>query len=479
MRRSPRLQEKAEKIEALRGIEGAESVGVEVITAGIEGLRLTTEAVETVEVKVALSTKSSPSTEEEEKALYKKQGKSRAKVSLGGGTRVSADRGRTVIGPQGEHVSAYCLYEELAYISCEGLSREEAIVAIRENFGKISLGKKGLKELEELACSLSDEEMSSIISREDRKKLTRNLRGSNYLCEAKDELGDIAKTLPSDKQDIIVNGLERIEHIEYIDKIKEAIKLSNRAILSDVISGMLDICIWGSNKLEYVSFPEEGLGKNPNTGEEKKAKDGLRLLSDFLEDVSDVLCGKVEKTEEDSLFNKKTKQKLAKEWGITKERIGELLSGKIQLDDILDNEAFGNISNYMGKLFYYPRVAEDKLIDGSSEEWGSIIESKHYNKGALPRDNAVDKLYQVTARHVVLIFNCFRGLCKLSVRTQQAIVDSFLNDLIEKEGWKEKGVELESFRENLKQYALTDYEHKQFVMAGPESITTKLESKKR
>jgi hypothetical protein len=451
MRRSPRLQEKAEKVEALRGIEGTESVGVEVVTAEMEGLHLTTEDVGVVEVKVALSTKSSPSTEEEEKALYKKEGKSRAKVSLGGGTRVSADRGRTLIGPQGEHVSAYCLYEELAYMSCEGLSREAAIVAIRENFGKISLGKRGLKELEELAGSLSDEEMSSIISREERKKLTRNLRGTNYLCEAKDELAEIAKTLPSDKQDIIVNGLERIEYIGYIDKVKEAIKVSNRAILSGIISEMLDVCIWGANKLEYVSFPEEGLGKNPNTGEEKKAKDRLRLLSDFLEKSEDIL------------EDKKAIAKLNKEWGIS-EGILEAVSASSSLDELLSDEKFRQISDYMGKLFYYPRVEEDKLVDGSSEKWKSIIESKHYNKVALPRDNDVEKLYQVTARHVVLIFNCFKGLCKLGDEAQEAIVNNFLIDLIEKEGWKKEGVELRKFLRGLEPYAIFEYGESKFAM---------------
>ena len=118
----------------------------------------------------------------------------------------------------------------------------------------------------------------------------------------------------------------------------------------------------------------------------------------------------------------------------------------------------------MAKLFYYPRVAEDKLIDGSSEEWKSIIEFKHYNKGALPRDNEVDKLYQVTARHVVLIFNCFRGLCKLGVRVQQAIVDNFLTDLIRKKGWQSEEIELEDFNKGLVKYANISFEKANFTL---------------
>jgi hypothetical protein len=426
------------------------STEIDTITAEMKGLRLTTESVEAVEVKVSASAKSSPSTEEEEKALHKKEGKSRAKVSLGGGTRVSADRGRTLIGPQGEHVSAYCLYEELAYMSCEGLSREAAIVAIRENFGKISLGKKGLKELEELAGSLSDEEMSSIISREERKKLTRNLRGANYLCEIKQELIEVAKMLTIDKREFLIKGLERIDKVD-VSKVKEALKLGNNAKLSAVVSEMLDVCIWGANKLEYVSFPIEGLGENPNTGEEKKAKDGLRLLSDFLEKNEDVL------------EDKKSIAKLNKVWGISGEML-EAVSASSSLDELLSDEKFIQISDYMAKLFYYPRVAEDKLIDGSSEEWKSIIEFKHYNKGALPRDNEVDKLYQVTARHVVLIFNCFRGLCKLGVRVQQAIVDNFLTDLIRKKGWQSEEIELEDFNKGLVKYANISFEKANFTL---------------
>jgi hypothetical protein len=447
MRRSPRLQEKT-----LQEVKISE---VEELTADFKALQLSAAATEISEVKKSASEESSPSSEWEMQPLYRETGKSGAQINIDGGTVLAADRGRTLIGPQGEHVSAYCLYQELAYMSCEGLSRKETIARIKENFGKLSIGESNLKKLEEVASSIDDAAVG-LINREERKLLTRTLRGVNKLISVKAELikifadENITKLLSAEQALLIREGLERLSEVKEVNDVKNAIRESNRFKLSSLIVEMLDICIWGANKLEYVSFPREGLGENPNTGEEKKAKDGLRLLSNFLEKNEDV-------TED-----KKSIAKLNKVWGISEDML-KAVSTSSSIDELLSYEKFKQISDYMGKLFYYPRVEPKDLIDPSSHEWSEIVKAK-YNKDALPRDNDVEKLYQVAARHVVLIFNCFRGLSCFSEIRQRKIVDSFLNDLIEKEGWREEEVELDSFLDALDEYAILFYKEGNFSM---------------
>ena len=88
----------------------------------------------------------------------------------------------------------------------------------------------------------------------------------------------------------------------------------------------------------------------------------------------------------------------------------------------------------------------------------------------MPRNNNVEILYHVVARHIVLIFNCFKGLQKLSADQQESIVYHFLEKVIESQGWKNEGINAQQLRDATMLKAYINYETSHFAMKTTEEI---------
>ena len=258
-----------------------------------------------------------------------------------------------------------------------------------------------------------------------------------------------------------------------VTSIKDSLKLANRANFSSVVADIMDHCIFGANKMTYASLPNEGVPSNPNTGKERAAKDNLKLLSDFLINVSSAKQltqseevkdqTKAARIRDEILHDQKTIKKLKESWGIEDNKIQDLINGALEPDSIFYDVA-DKISEHVGRLFYYPRLNPTQMheyeIDGvsskwavSEQEWNRVMakdeasraasKSPKYNQGTKPRNNDPETLYQLAGRHLVLAFNCFSGLGCFHEDYQKQITDNFLqNSVLEANGWKDEIVEV-------------------------------------
>jgi hypothetical protein len=401
-------------------------------------------------------------------------------LTPGGTTKLRDTRGRTEVGPQVEHASAYALFEELIISSLEGQKISDVPNILHNILGCLPISEAAMNTIKEEAMR-----ERLIVTDEDRKKATRSVRGTNYLVKHNDTLKSlIAKMDDVDKKIELERGLERIEEIDPLT-IKSAIKSSNILHMSGAVAKIIDICLNGTNKMKYASMSNEGVPENPNTGNEKAAKDNLRLLSDFLEDIADIQSSserdKQLKQSEISQ-DKKRITLLGEKWGIDKQTIDNLIDGKAKVDDVF-KKVKSQISNHMGQLFYYPRLDPENLheykIDGipgkwavSKEEWNEVMaqdeKSKQegkkpkYNKGTKPRNNDPEIMYELTGRHIILCFNCFRGLSRFDKRNQQIITENFLqNCVLDGQGWVEE-IHLESLQDEIGSYAEINYSGREF-----------------
>lgn len=429
---------------------------------------------------------SNPSTNESDsdKEKFGRKPRKKSRVSLGsGGFAASETRGRTEVGPQVEHASAYVLFEELIYSALEDTKIKNGPQNLVNLFSCLPLSQTTIQEIQEKSQSAKE-----AITTEERKAATRSIRGSNYLANQSEYLTTLLQErLKGDcdeeekqKIDQSLKGLERISTID-VASVKDALKLANRANFSSVVVDIMDDCIFGANKMPYASLPNEGVPPNPNTGRERTAKDNLKFLSDFLINISKANhLTQSEETEDQAKaavirdeiqHDQKMIKKLKDVWGLKSEDIQSLITGETNPNAIFDNVA-DKISEYVGHLFYYPRLDPTQMheyeIDGvrskwavSEQEWNKVMakdaaskaasKTPKYNQGTKPRNNDPEILYQLVGRHLVLAFNCFSGLGCFSVRQQESITDSFLqNSILEANGWNNEIVEVvEKKRKNV------------------------------
>jgi hypothetical protein len=342
-------------------------------------------------------------------------------------------------------------------------------------FSCLPLSQTTIQEIQEKAQSAKE-----AITTEERKAATRSIRGSNYLANQSEYLTTLLQErLKGDcdeeekqKIDQSLKGLERISTID-VASVKDALKLANRANFFSVVADIMDDCIFGANKMPYASLPNEGVLPNPNTGKERTAKDNLKVLSDFLINISEAnqfaQSEKIEHQEKavevrgEIQHDQKTIKKLKDVWGLKSEDIQNLINGRTNPNTIFDGVA-DKVSEHIGHLFYYPRIDPSQMyeyeIDGvrskwavNEQDWNKVMakdaasktagKTPKYNQGTKPRDNDPEILYQLAGRHLVLAFNCFGGLGCFSVRQQKSITDSFLQDsILEANGWKDEIVEV-------------------------------------
>ncbi len=300
--------------------------------------------------------------------------------------------------------------------------------------------------------------------------------------------------------------LSALKKLEKTDPphIKEALITANRSKLASAIALIIDDCIFGANKMPYASLPTEGVDSNPNTGKERTAKNNLKLLSDFLLEIEEAKNLKLSPDpEKQQKWNEKIEElkqdkyllsNLNKIWGIDNNQANNLIEGKVSADSIF-TAIQEKISKHISELFYYPSLTKthEYSIDGeikgwavSEEDWDKVIESKKYNKGTNPRSNDHEILGQLAGRHLVLIFNCFKGISTFDVDNQEIITQ----DLIEKSvlndnGWKDEKIVVTTatsarkdkmkpkdtmmnykyLEDMIAKYATLDYSHKIFYTA--------------
>jgi hypothetical protein len=73
------------------------------------------------------------------------------------------------------------------------------------------------------------------------------------------------------------------------------------------------------------------------------------------------------------------------------------------------------------------------------EESKKSKKTPKYNQGTTPRSNDHEILGQLAGRHLVLAFNCFKGLGVFGEGNQKKITRSFImNPVLENNGWKDE-----------------------------------------
>lgn len=388
------------------------------------------------------------------------------------------DRGRTAMGPQGEHASAYVLFEELAYSSCFDETPDNALSNLIDNFSCLRLSQDEMDSLTQIAAQIYEMDTTCLV-RGKRKNVTKTLRGADYLLPIKDEILKILEESGKANKELIEQARKGFERISLIgpedrSKVKESILEFNRFKFSSLVSKLINECVFKANKIRNVSFPKEG-GFNDEDKEaeveknrEKTAKNALKTLSTLIRELDQIK--ELSEQEKSDFIDDVDLLKKISVWGIGQEELGGLVFLNEKIEDVLRKKGtLEKISEYINHLFFYPSIDDDKLIPCETPAeiaaWEITRQERRYNKGTQPRNNELDILYKLTTRHIVLIFNAFKGLSQgLDPETQEKIVKDFVNKLIEKQKWKKSGMDLNKFFNNLEQYAVLDYESANFYM---------------
>ena len=71
---------------------------------------------------------------------------------------------------------------------------------------------------------------------------------------------------------------------EHLNTTKEALKIASRLKYAKMIEVAFRYLHFGSNKMHNITYPGDGVRRNPNTGQERGAKDDLMILNEFLRD---------------------------------------------------------------------------------------------------------------------------------------------------------------------------------------------------
>lgn len=177
----------------------------------------------------------------------------------------------------------------------------------------------------------------------------------------------------------------------------------------------------------------------------------------------------------------------------------------------------------MGQLFYYPHLDQDKVFNYtiydpkdyekkekdyleapkyketadwavSKEDWYNVMKldlklnpikdgkKSDYNKWSKPRNNDPEVMYELTGRHLVVIFNDFKGLSSFGIDSQEEIVDDFLKKSVLKDktviksgieltinGWEghidpktQSKINLDNLNKNIRGFSEIDYESGKF-----------------
>ena len=279
-------------------------------------------------------------------------------------------------------------------------------------------------------------------------------------------LADVAKAVMPDKADIfdeimknfyqkaemmysrverkrlIADSRERGETPDKIERLKNSLKFSERAMFRDVIQEMGEGLLKQMNLEEDMAFKKVGEADRAEGARVKKAIHGLKTINTINKLLSKdhISTNELEFFYHDYLKtgakfkdglnavladgeNGYTSNRAIRDWTQT------VTSKRNILEGIRENVTPEKIAGFFGDLFDFKQ-------------------SKH--KG---EDH--DTLYKVTARHLVIMFHAFDQLQSISSEDKSSTVQSFLqSEVLEKSGWnKQRGLDLASLVEGIKKHS--------------------------
>lgn len=163
------------------------------------------------------------------------------KISL----HISSSRPPSVIGSQGDHVSAYTLFKECIYSKCQDLDLQEAI-----------------KLLLYIIDQYTEEEQAQTIFEQAKAQMS----SEHFLMDEEIEQ--------------IVDALKKASLNELAEKTKCEIEKGRSATFENILSNLIATHLTLRNKLELTAFPREG-NVEPPKGEGARIKKATKNLKNL------------------------------------------------------------------------------------------------------------------------------------------------------------------------------------------------------
>lgn len=319
---------------------------------------------------------------------------------------VSNSRPETHLGKkQGDHVSAFISFIEMLVTASEDKSAKDVAIYFAD------VAKSVLPEKSDVfdAISLKFQEKASLrYSRSERKALTRQLR-------------------------------ERFEDDFMIKKLQTSLKDAERGMIADLIQEMGEAFLKQLNTEKTIAFKKRGDTDRAEGSRVKKAVHALKAINQLEkitkeENVHDIVLeffyhdyikvGAKYKDGINAVAGANRVNKAIHNWNNTS------ASKKHILDVLHQNNKPEKIAGFFGDLF-------DFCYD------------KH-------QESDIELLYEVTARHLVIMFRAFDSLQHYENGLRSQIIDTFLQkEVLEKSRWNEHEavIDLESLKLGIGKYS--------------------------
>lgn len=319
---------------------------------------------------------------------------------------VSNSRPETHLGKkQGDHVSAFISFIEMLVTASEDKSAKDVAIYFAD------VAKSVLPEKTDVfdAISLKFQEKASLrYSRLERKALTRQLRGES--------------------QDVIM-----------IKKLKTSLKDAERSMIKDLIQEMGEAFLKQLNTEKTIAFKKSGNTDRAEGPAVKKAVHALKAINQLEkitkdENVPDIILeffyhdyikvGAKYKDGINAVAGANGVNRAINSWNNTS------ASKKYILEGLHQNTKPEKIAGFFGDLFDFDC-------------------DKH-------QESDLELLYEVTARHLVIMFHAFDSLQKYNDESINNIIDIFLQkEVLERSLWNEHEAELniESLNVGIKKYS--------------------------
>ncbi len=245
-----------------------------------------------------------------------------------------------------------------------------------------------------------------------------------------------------ERKRLIAESRERGEDPDKIERLKNSLKFSERAMFRDVIQEMGEGLLKQMNLEEDMAFSKVGESDRAEGARVKKAVHALKTINTINKLLSKDLISPNEleffyhdylKTGakcKDGLNavlqngeNGYTSSKAIRDWTQTEADKREIL------EKINENSTPEKIAGFIGDLFDF-----------------------QYEKH---RSDNIRSLHKATARHLVIMFHAFDQLQSMSPEDKRAIVQSFLqSEVLEKSGWNGKrGVDIDSLTRGIQEHS--------------------------
>lgn len=236
-----------------------------------------------------------------------------------------------------------------------------------------------------------------------------------------------------ERKRLIAESRERGESPDKIERLKNSLKFSERAMFRDVIQEMGEGLLKQMNLEEDMAFKKVGESDRTEGARVKKAIHGLKTIHTINKLLSKehISSNELEFFYHDYLKtgakfkdglnavladgeNGYTSNRAIRDWTQT------VTSKRNILEGIRENVTPGKIAGFFGDLFdfqYQKHKSDDARV-----------------------------LHKVAARHLVIMFKAFDGLQSMGMEDKKSIIDNFLqSEILENSGWnRRKGVNIAS-----------------------------------